>query len=356
MQRIYTVGPAAIYPSVENHMRAFMAEQLGSVSHRSDAFRELYAATIHQVKTLLNIPAEYEIYMAGSASEIWERILLNTVDQFSHHLVYGDFSKRFYHYATALDKKPSMQEVPWGKSFSSEDVIIPDQTELIGICQNETSTGASIQLDLIYNLRKRYPDTLLAIDIVSAVPYVNLNYSMVDMAFFSAQKGFGLPTGLGIWIVSPRAIERASALRRKGKMMGAHHTIEQFHQNYKKGEVPSTPNMLAIYLLGKIASDMNEYGIERIRKETDCKAAILDKAIEDSALLKHFVKSSTDRSKTTIVAEVWDARVLSTLQRDYIVLSNGYGMYKDQHIRIGNFPAKSIDDMTHLAEALKSIG
>ncbi|MBP7478042.1 MAG: aminotransferase class V-fold PLP-dependent enzyme [Chitinophagales bacterium] len=355
MQNIFTVGPARIYPSVDKHIRAFMDQQMGSISHRSDAFRAMYASTITQLKQLLNIPADYEIYMAGSASEIWERILLNTVDAYSHHLVYGDFSKRFYQYALALQKNPSMQEVPSGKSFDIDRIIIPEQTELIGICQNETSTGAAIDLNVIYELRNRYPNKLLAIDIVSSTPYVNIDFTQVDMAFFSAQKGFGLPTGLGIWIVSLRAIERASNLKQKGIAMGAHHSIEQFHQNYLKSEVPSTPNILAIYLLGKVAADMLEYGIDRIRLDTEMKATLLDNAIENSPILNHFVTSPADRSKTTIVAEVSDRNLFSTLSQHNFILSNGYGKFADQHIRIGNFPSTSVDDVKELVNFMEKL-
>ncbi|TAG55006.1 MAG: phosphoserine aminotransferase, partial [Runella slithyformis] len=95
----FTAGPAQMYPTFEKHLQTALNEQLGSISHRSQKFRDIYKFTVEQLRQLMNIPDTHGIFFAGSASEIWERILLNCVEHESFHLVNGSFSKKFYEYA-----------------------------------------------------------------------------------------------------------------------------------------------------------------------------------------------------------------------------------------------------------------
>ena len=63
------------------------------------------------------------------------------------------------------------------------------ETELICITQSETSAGTQVPLGDIYSLKRRDSDVLMALDIVSSVPYVDVDYTDVDCTFFSVQKG-----------------------------------------------------------------------------------------------------------------------------------------------------------------------
>ena len=49
-------------------------------------------------------------------------------------------------------------------------------------------------MDKIYKIKKENPEKLVAIE--------NVNYSLVDCAFFSVQKGFGMPSGLRVIIAN----------------------------------------------------------------------------------------------------------------------------------------------------------
>ena len=94
MKNIYfTAGPAELNPKFEEFMRQAIDEQIGSISHRSGQFRKIYQHCIENLRVLMNIPASSGIFFTGSASEVWERILLNLVEHESFHLVNGSFSK-----------------------------------------------------------------------------------------------------------------------------------------------------------------------------------------------------------------------------------------------------------------------
>ena len=85
----FTPGPAALFPTVEDHYREAFRQNLGSISHRSSTFRKIYQHTVEQLRELLNLPTSHAILFTGSATEIWERVLMNTVEHESFHLVNG---------------------------------------------------------------------------------------------------------------------------------------------------------------------------------------------------------------------------------------------------------------------------
>ena len=61
---------------------------------------------------------------------------------------------------------------------------------------------------------------LLAVDAVSSLPYPDFDYTILDSVFFSVQKGFGLPAGLGVWMVNDRCIAKAEQLLSRGISIG----------------------------------------------------------------------------------------------------------------------------------------
>jgi phosphoserine aminotransferase len=353
----FTPGPSQLHYTFVKHMQDALDMQLGSYSHRSNLFRKIYQHTDEQLRILMNIPKSHAIFFAGSATEIWERLLLNLVSQNSFHLVNGSFSKKCFDFAIALKKNASNHSVAFGEGFDISNIVVPDNTELICTTQNETSTGAiTCEQDLI-SLKKKYPNALICTDLVSSAPYANINYDYVDSAYFSVQKGFGMPAGLGVWIVNNACIAKSASLQLKQQNIGAHNTLEAYATNYKNFETPSTPNMLAIYILGKIAEDYNHIGIETIRQETEVKANFIYSSLQDNENFNAFVKNKIHQSKTVTVFETKksSSAIIEILKTQNMLVGNGYAQYKDAHIRIANFPTTTMQDLQKLMVLLKSI-
>lgn len=107
-------------------------------------------------------------------------------------------------------------------------------------------------------------------------------------------------------------------------------------------------DVLAIYLLGKVCEDMLSYGVEKMRREIDIKAEMLYLLFESHAQLEPFVKEPGVRSKTVIVGENPPPDNHQILSREEIVIGSGYGTYRDQHIRIANFPQHSVEHVERL--------
>ncbi|RNI23490.1 aminotransferase class V-fold PLP-dependent enzyme [Rufibacter latericius] len=353
----FTPGPAQLYPTVAGHLQNALDQQVFSQSHRSQAFKDLYKRADAGLRALFQLPADYSIYFTGSATEIWERSLQSLTAQNTYHLVNGSFSKKYLDHAKWLDRNAQVLQVPFGQGFSLEDVQVPDGTELLAITQNETSSGVCMPVEDIHALRQRYPEPLISVDIVSGAPYAALDFSQIDMAFFSVQKGFGLPAGLGVWLVNERSRQKAASLEGK-QYTGGHHSLASLQDQYQQFQTPSTPNVLDIYLLAHVVEDMLAKGVDVIRQETEAKAQQLYAFLEESSLFAPFVQEKRHQSPTVVVADVLDrpaAEIISILKKQGFVVGSGYGAFKDKQIRIANFPAilgRQVDD---LVQALKRL-
>lgn len=348
----FTPGPSQLYFTVEDHARRAFKEYIPSLSHRSRQFEDISRAATEGVRTLLNIPSNFSIVFTGSATEIWERIIQNLTEHTSHHLVNGAFSQKFYDTALQLNRKPTLTLAESGKGFN-DSVDIP-ATKLIALTHNETSTGVSLQSSVIANIRDNNPSALVVVDAVSSLPYPDFDYSTIDSVFFSVQKGFGLPAGLGVWIVNERCIEKAEKLFSKGLSIGSYHSLPGLISNGKKNQTPETPNVLGIYLLSKVVEDLNRRGIQIIRKETEYKAVLLYQALDNHSIVKPFVKQPADRSKTVIVADCGEHTESLThyLIKKGMLPGDGYGSQKKTQLRFANFPAHSKEQYELLVDTI----
>ena len=355
MEKIYfTVGPTQVHPDVEAYIREAIQGGVCSLSHRGKQFSELFAHTAASVRKLLNIPDGFHVFFLGSATEAIERVVENCVGERSFHLVNGAFSARFFETAQELKKRPEKVEVAKGQGFDFASLAVPAEAEMVCVTHNETSTGVALDMQDVYALKRKYPDKLFAVDIVSSVPYVDVDYSLIDCAFFSVQKGFGMPAGLGVLVVNDACIAKAKSLQEKGMNIGSYHNFPVLLGYEAKHQTPETPNVLGMYLLGKICDSYLEQGIERIRKETDEKADAIYSFFEKHGTYRPFVENAAWRSKTTIVIDTPEGSgpVIKKLSDSGFIVSSGYGKAKDTQIRLANFPVHTLKDIEGMLGAL----
>ena len=305
----------------------------------------------------MEIPDNFHIVFTGSANEIFERVLQNCVEKSSFHFVNGAFSEKFYEFAGQLKKEPQKINATWGEGFDMKSVEIPEEVELIALTLNETSTGVTLHSEDISLIREKYPDKIIALDAVSAVPSTKIDFSQIDTTFFSVQKAFGLPAGLGVWIFNDRCLQKAKSLQEKGKNIGTYHSIPELSKRAKAFQTPETPNVLGIYLLGKIAEDMLRKSVETIQIETRYKATLLYHFLDSQDELTAFVEDKKLRSQTVIVVQLTSNNAemyVEKLKNQGILIGTGYGKYKKTQLRIANFPTHSREVFERLVDTLAS--
>lgn len=352
----FTPGPSALYFTVEEHLKHASRAQVMEINHRSAQAEGYYDKAVSNLKNLMSIPEDYQVFYLSSATEIWERQLQNLVIEKSFHYCMGAFSNRFYDFAIKWGLNAKKSESNFGELPDTNPNLIPTDTELITLALNETSTGVSFPEADIYNIRKSHPEALIAVDGVSALPVLDLDFSKVDSVYFSVQKCFGLPAGLGVWIVSPRAIKKAEEKLALGHSIGSYQALPNLLKNGLKHQTTFTANVLNIFLLAKVSGDMLEKGIDIIRREANYKAALLNHMVDGHAKLEHFVVDKKLRSKTVTVANATEnsSAILETLAKKGFILGNGYGSYKNKQIRIASFPTHSKEQMELLVDVINA--
>ncbi len=353
MKKIYfTPGPSATYFTVEEHLRKAFKLQIPSISHRSTAFKILYAEVAENLTTLLNLPGDYQFGFTASATEVWDRQIENLVNQHTFHIVNGAFSSKSYAAAKAMKKTAVEHIAEHGQVADFSTLNIPEEAELICLAHNETSMGVATPLEDIYSLKQNYPDKLISLDVVSSLPVVDLDFNQVDSVYCSVQKAFGLPAGLGIWFFNEACLEKAAKVKEQGNHHSSYHAIQSLSKYHLNNQTPSTPNVLSIYLLGEVVKDMLTKGMDMIRRESKQKAALMYYMFDSNKIFTPFVKDTKVRSETVAVAEVDNPKeLIDRLAAKGLVIGGGYGAYKTKHIRIANFPTHSKEQMELLVDS-----
>ena len=350
----FTPGPSAVYYTLEDHMRKALRKQIPSIAHRGKEFCGIYQETDEKLRSLVGLPDDYYMFFTSSATEVWERTLQSVVENRTLHLVNGAFSRRFSQIAEKLKYQPVIHEVPVGEVVLVSEVSTDCQPEVIGVTHNETSTGAQQPLEDLKILRDLFPSALITVDVVSSFPCVDLPFELIDSAYFSVQKCFGLPAGLGVWLVNKRTIDRALQMAPTGRT--SYHGIDSYWDKYQKFQTPATPNVLAIYLLGQVLGDMLDKGLQRIRMESKYKSAIMYNLLDSKSEIKCLVKEKHWRSETIIVGKTKDPQsLINSLKSKGLIIGSGYGNYKQEHVRIANFPTHSKEQFEMLVDQLDTI-
>ncbi len=360
MKKFFTIGPSQLYPTVKSHIYQALEDDVTSISHRSEDFRKIYKEAVKGIKDLMRIPDNYQVLFYSSATECMERIVHNCVFESSYHFICGAFSKRFQKVSEGFGKKANYQQVflenqEWFDFDFAKKEILKSSPELLAFTANETSTGVTLDLKKTSQLKLASPQSLVAIDGVSIFPLIELEWEYIDLGFFSTQKIFGMPAGLGILIISPQAIKKSQKVQaKKNYYTGAYFNFEMMLDQNNKSQTPQTPNVLGIYLLSKVSHDFIKKGLDQIVEKNKNKAQKIYNYFDTHDYLKPLVKNKKLRSETTIVIQTsFDSKnLINFLKSKDIIVSSGYGQDENKQIRIANFPATSEEDVDFLIESI----
>ena len=347
----FTPGPSELFFTVEDHIKNGFKNNIYSISHRSSEFKIIYEECINRLKSFLRIPQGYHIAFLSSANEIWERIIQNLIEEESGHCINGAFSKKFYDFAI-LNKINATAYNYKNQEYKINEIA--NSHELLAITLNETSTGIMCDGDTIRKIRSKI-DSLIALDCVSGIPSLPFNINDVDTFYFSVQKCFGLPSGLGVWVYNDKCLDKHNKLNEK-KITGTYHSLHKLHEMSQKFQTPETPNVLSIYLLSKVLNDMMKIGIENIIRDTNYKSSLLYNTINKHESFSPYINDKNIQSKTVIVSNCKKESdyYIDILKNKRLIIGKGYGKVKNQ-IRIANFPTHSkevfellCDEITHI--------
>ncbi|HEY0109011.1 MAG TPA: aminotransferase class V-fold PLP-dependent enzyme [Fibrella sp.] len=324
-------GPSKIYPQVADYAAEACRSGIVSMNHRSPEFMAITEGAIRGLREKLNVPDAYHVALVSSATECWEIVAQSLTRQTSLHPYSGAFGKKWMEYAHRL--KPMHQ---------------PDEADVLCVVQNETSNGTQVRMPVLAQFRRDFPDALIAVDAVSSMAGIVLDWSLADVWFASVQKCFGLPAGLAVLIYSPRALQRAQEIGEN-----AHYNSLLFlHENFEKFQTPYTPNGLGIYLLKQVMEQVPpiaETDVQTTRRATALYSFFRQEMAGSPFRL--LITEASQRSDTVIAVEGSEAdisAVKKAAKQAGLLLGNGYGDWKNTTFRIANFPAITDEEMDSL--------
>lgn len=352
----FNPGPSQVSPATKADIQRAVDERVIEISHRSKAFSEISEAAVQGLHQFLHIPDNYSVLYTSSATEAMQIAVMNLVEKKSFHFCCGGFSDLFLKVSRLLGRETMSETVEWGEKNDYAQAVIAEDSELIAVTFNETSSGVMCTNDDIASLRARYPDTLLAVDVTSIAGVKQLPIADADIWLFSVQKGFGLPAGLGILILSPQAVERAQKLIIDKRILPGYFNMPDMLKKMEDYQTLQTPNVLAIYLLAVQMKRWNEGGgLEKLEKDAREKWKMVDDFVTSSKSFSHFVRDASARSLSVICLAAESEIVTKAhdvCRQQEIILGKGYGKLKETTIRIANFPAIRHSHILELVELL----
>ncbi|MFN3404924.1 MAG: aminotransferase class V-fold PLP-dependent enzyme [Cytophagaceae bacterium] len=341
-------GPSKLFPEIKGYLAEAYDSGILSFNHRTTEFMLLYKQCEALLKSKLNIPEDYAIYFCSSATECWE-VISQSYNVPSLYFYNGSFGEKWFNSAKKINTRS------FGNHFSVDAGLntdnLTEQYELIGIVQNETSNGTHVNNSVLEELRNRFKG-IIAVDCTSSLGGIKLNIAAADIWFASVQKCFGLPSGMALMICSPSAIQKAKEI----KSNRYYNDILALHENYLNYQTTHTPNILNIYLLKKVMEQSE--GIDKINKHIHHRAVDFYNYTDSLRRLKPMVADPDLRSQTVFALQ-GDAAFINSLKEDLrkqnIIAGNGYGQWKENTIRIANFPAIKDEEFEILKSELTKL-
>lgn len=332
----FAPGPSKVYDALPRYMQEAYEAGILSANHRSSLFMNLYQETEQLMREKLHLPEGYRLLFTSSATENWEIITQSVVEQASYHIYSGSFGKKWFEFAKHIIPQTQGLKLDPNQAIEVSDLTISEGFDVIAITQNETSNATQVPMEIIQELGKKYPEKMIAVDTTSSMGGIYLDFSLADIWYASVQKCFGLPAGLGILIVSPKAIEKTL---RKGEK-GRYNSLSFILENAEGFQTHYTPNVFGIYLLNRVLKDLEEIQLvdarlrERIRKA--------EYAVAHSKNFSLLVKNEQTRSTTVLAvsgSEEGISQIKKAAEKEGMQLGSGYGPLKPTSFRIANFPA-----------------
>lgn len=182
-------------------------------SHTDAAFIQTFGEALERMHQVFQSPKGQPFIVAASGTfamdvaaanliEAGDRVLLLNIGYFSER--FGEILERYGAQITqikaAIGARPDPQQI--------EDELKKGGYKAIFFSHVDTSTGVLNDVPTIAQLAHQY-GALCVVDGVCSVAAEELRMDEwgVDVALTASQKAIGVPPGLAIWMVSPRALE-----------------------------------------------------------------------------------------------------------------------------------------------------
>ena len=241
---LFIPGPTNIPEAVR------MAMNLPMEDMRSPEFPKFTLPIFEDLKKVFKMKDGRVFIFPSSGTGAWESAIQNTLAVGDTVLMsrFGQFSLLWVDMAERMGLKVILCDEEWGTGVPLDkyaDILAKDKAheiKAVFATHNETATGVTSD---IAGVRKaldaaKHP-ALLMVDGVSSVGSLDMRMGEwgVDCCVSGSQKGFMLPTGLGILAVSQKALDHNK--NQNGRMNRCFFSFEDMIKTNDLGYFPYTP-------------------------------------------------------------------------------------------------------------------
>ena len=253
--------------------RVRMAMNLPMEDMRSPEFPKFTLPLFEDIKKVFKMNDGRVFIYPASGTGAWEAAIENTLTVGDKVLMsrFGQFSHLWVDMAERMGLEVILCDEEWGTGVPLEkyaDILSKDTTheiKAVFATQNETATGVSSD---IAGVRKAMDaanhHALLMVDGVSSVASIDMRMGewRVDCCVSGSQKGFMLPTGLGILAVSDKALQANKS--QQPRMNRCFFSFEDMIKTNDLGFFPYTPATQLLRGLRTSLDMIAEEGLENI--------------------------------------------------------------------------------------------
>jgi phosphoserine aminotransferase len=336
----FGAGPSKIQTSHLDALAATGSALMGT-SHRQAPVRDLVGRVRDGVAALFSLPDGYEVVLGnGGATAFWDIATFGLIREKSQHLAFGEFSSKF---AKAAQAAPFLADPT---VISSEPGTRPTPVAEPGVdayawAHNETSTAVMAPVQRVSGADD---GALVLIDATSGAGGLPVDVTQTDAYYFAPQKCFASDGGLWVAVLSPTALDRASAIGASDRWVPAFFDLPTAIDNSRKNQTYNTPSIATLFLFAEQLDWMlGQGGLEAMVRRTTTSADALYGWAEKTSYTTPYVADPADRSLvigTIDFDESIDAaEVAAVLRANGIVDTEPYRKLGRNQLRIAMYPA-----------------
>ncbi len=241
-----------------------------TIDHRGPEFAKLTRELLNDLKQIFKTSGTVVIY-PSSGTGAWEASLVNTLSAGDKVLMFetGYFATLWRNMAGKLGLDVDFVPGDWRRGVEParvEEKLTEDKKQNIKavmIVHNETSTGATSRVNEVRKAMDRagHP-ALLMVDTISSLGSIDYRHDewRVDVTVGCSQKGLMLPPGLGLNVISDKALKVSKSAR----LPKSYWDWEPMISDNRSGFFPYTPSTNLLYGLRESLSMLLEEGLENV--------------------------------------------------------------------------------------------
>ena len=357
--RFFLPGPTEVRPEV---LEAMVRPVIG---HRGAAMERLLSGMDAALRGLFRTGRP--VYVStSSATGFMEAAISNLSRRRILCLVGGAFGARFHRIAERCGRPADTLSVEWGAPHTPELLrhtleSDPGRYDLVTVVHSETSTGVLNPVGELAAVVRDYEDVLIAVDGVTSVGGVQVEFDGWDLDFLltGSQKALALPPGLALAAASVRALQRAEEIPARSYYFD----LLEFERRAPEFQTTNTPAVSLFYALEAQLARIVREGLQNrwarhqamAERTWTWVAEVAERTSREfSVLAPEGYRSPTVTSVCLPEGLSGPAIVAAAADRGF-TLATGYGKLKPSTIRIGHMGDHTLAELEDILSVLDEV-